>query len=50
VVRTQPRRLPIISGDADCAECEGKGVVMVFDVEADKWVSKKCGCYQETYA
>jgi hypothetical protein len=50
VVRTQPRTLPIISGDPDCTECEGKGVVMVFDVEADKWVSKKCGCYQETYA
>ena len=50
VVRTQPRRLPIISGDPECTQCQGKGVVMVFDDEADKWVSKKCACYQETYA
>jgi hypothetical protein len=49
VVRTQPRRLPVIMGDPECTECEGKGVVMLFDDDADKWVSKKCGCYQETF-
>jgi hypothetical protein len=49
VVRTQPRRLPVIMGDPECSECEGKGVVMLFDTDADKWVSKKCGCYQETF-
>jgi hypothetical protein len=49
VVRTQPRRLPVIMGDPECSECEGKGVVMLFDDDADKWVSKKCGCYQETF-
>jgi hypothetical protein len=49
VVRTMTRRLPVIMGDPECTECEGKGVVMVFDSDADKWVSKKCGCYQETF-
>jgi hypothetical protein len=49
VVRTQPRTMPIIVGDPECSECSGKGVVMMFDDDADKWVSKKCGCYQETF-
>lgn len=50
VLGAQTRLIPVIIGDPDCSECEGKGVVMVFDDHADKWVSKKCGCYQESYA
>ena len=49
VLRSMTRRLPVIMGDPECTECEGKGVVMLFDSDADKWVSKKCGCYQETF-
>jgi hypothetical protein len=48
VLRTMTRRLPIISGDPECSECSGKGVVMLFDDGEQKWLSKKCGCYQES--
>ena len=48
VLRTMTRRLPIISGDPECSECSGKGVVMLFDDGEQKWLSRKCGCYQES--
>ena len=45
----QKRRLPRIVGDAGCVQCEGSGVYSVFSDADQKWQSKKCGCYTETF-
>ena len=44
------RRLPSITGDGDCSQCEGSGVLVVFSNEDNQWHSKKCDCYTENYA
>jgi hypothetical protein len=45
----QKRRLPRIVGDAGCVQCEGSGVYSVFSDADQKWQSKKCDCYTETF-
>jgi hypothetical protein len=45
----QKRRLPRITGDAGCAQCEGSGVFSVFNDADKQWQSKKCDCYTESF-
>lgn len=43
------RRMPIITGDSECGQCEGSGVFSVFIESEQQWQSKKCDCYKETF-
>jgi hypothetical protein len=45
----QKRRLPRIVGATGCVQCEGSGVYSVFSDADQKWQSKKCDCYTETF-
>ncbi len=45
----QKRRLPRITGDGDCVQCEGSGVLIVFSDTDKQWHSSKCDCYTETF-
>lgn len=49
VATAKIHRLPIISGDADCVECSGSGVVSSYHDEKQQWESRRCACYQERY-
>lgn len=45
----QRATLPTISGDPECTECGGSGLISVFSETEQQWKANKCGCYSETY-
>jgi len=49
VAKPRVNHLPTISGDKDCVHCDGSGVIIEFDVEAQQHKSRRCVCYQERY-